>query len=479
MKTNGKSTNSVVLCGGQRGQAAVIVTLVIVALAAMVGVSADLGRLYYAYQRLLTSTQAAALAGASDLSSDTAAGAVAIATSYSAVSGDKNPVAGLSNVAMVTGYPKAVCLGSTTGNGLPICTASLSGDNALAVSESAQMPTTFLRVIGLNSLPLTVTATASARGGYNGPYNVVIVLDTTASMNDDDSDSQCDNTRLSCALSGIRTLLGTLSPCYGGLTSCGSAVSGNVTNPVDEVNLMAFPGLTSSSQAANDYACPASNPSTTSYNNSPVYQIIPFSSDYRSSDTATSLVSTSDLVKAVGGNSSCSSGLAAPGGQGTFYAGAIDAAQAALVANARTNTKNVMIILSDGQANATAAQMTNVTTPYSPKCQCKQAITEAQKATTAGTTVYTVAYGAEATGCSTGSNATDTAANGCANTTLTPCQTMQQMASNSQTFFSDYNASGGSSSCISASRPVTSLNQIFSEIAEDLTVSRLIPNNAN
>jgi hypothetical protein len=53
---------------------------------------------------------------------------------------------------------------------------------------------------------------------------------------------------------------------------------------------------------------------------------------------------------------------------------------------------------------------------------------------------------------------------------------MQQMASSSSYFFSDYTATGGSSSCISASQPVTSLNQIFQVIAGDLTFAKLIPN---
>ncbi len=87
------------------------------------------------------------------------------------------------------------------------------------------------------------------------------------------------------------------------------------------------------------------------------------------------------------------------------------------------------------------------------------------RCTTAGTRVYTVAYGAAASGC-----ATDTAPS------ITPCQTMEQMASSPGYFFSDYTATGGSSSCISASQPVTSLNQIFQVIAGDLTVSKLIPN---
>jgi 3D (Asp-Asp-Asp) domain-containing protein len=97
--------------------------------------------------------------------------------------------------------------------------------------------------------------------------------------------------------------------------------------------------------------------------------------------------------------------------------------------------------------------------------QCHQAITAAAAAAAAGTRVYAVAYGAEASGCST-----DTPA-------ITPCQTMQQIASAPAYFFSDYTATGGSSSCISASQPVTSLNQIFQTIAVDLGVVKLIPNN--
>jgi hypothetical protein len=97
---------------------------------------------------------------------------------------------------------------------------------------------------------------------------------------------------------------------------------------------------------------------------------------------------------------------------------------------------------------------------------CHQAITAAQNAKNAGTTVYSVAYGATSSGCTT-----DTSPS------ITPCQTMQQMASSSQNFFSDYTATGGSSSCVSASRPTSSLNQIFKQIGGDLTVARLLPNN--
>jgi hypothetical protein len=49
------------------------------------------------------------------------------------------------------------------------------------------------------------------------------------------------------------------------------------------------------------------------------------------------------------------------------------------------------------------------------------------------------------------------------------------MAHDPSTFYSDYTASGGTNTCVSSSQPTTDLNQIFTEIAGDLTLARLIP----
>jgi len=180
--------------------------------------------------------------------------------------------------------------------------------------------------------------------------------------------------------------------------------------------------------------------------------------------------------------------MGAPGGEGTFYAATIYAAQASLVANARPNTKNVIVILSDGDATATTTEGLKSPTPaptwaYTATNECTQAVTAAQAAAMAsgtnangvtyeGTTIYTVAYGAEATGC-TGDTITPS-----------PCDTMENMALNAgsttpyaQNFFSDYTATGSSGTCISNARPTSNLNQIFQEISYDLTAARLIPNN--
>ncbi len=128
--------------------------------------------------------------------------------------------------------------------------------------------------------------------------------------------------------------------------------------------------------------------------------------------------------------------MQSPGGEGTYYAGAIYAAQASLVAAKAANpgSQNVMIILSDGDSNASKAQLAGSASTTSgvypsTKNQCHQAVTAAQAATAAGTMVYTVAYGADSSGCSTDSPS------------ISPCQTMQQMASDSAKFFSDYTAS--------------------------------------
>jgi len=182
------------------------------------------------------------------------------------------------------------------------------------------------------------------------------------------------------------------------------------------------------------------------------------------------LNTSSDLVDAIGGKSGCS-GLQAIGGSGTYYAQVIYTAQAALVAQhtANPNSQNVLVILSDGEASASQSQMPSSSgsgTYMSYKQECHQAITAAAAAAAAGTRVYTVAYGADA-------QTSDCADAG---PTITPCQTMQQMASSPAYFFSDYTASQNSGACISAAQPVSGLSGIFQVILQTLTGAKLIPN---
>jgi hypothetical protein len=218
-----------------------------------------------------------------------------------------------------------------------------------------------------------------------------------------------------------------------------------------------------------------------------------FFSDYRSSDTASSLNQSSLLVQAAGGGASGCGGIATPnydGDIGTYYAGVLYAAQAALTAEQKANpgSDNAIIILSDGNATAPKASsspssslpaMASTTSgggsyPSYNK-ECGQAVTAAQYATSQGTTVYSVAYGSETSGCASDGG------------TYTPCSTMQLMASGATTsqqsnyFYSDYDQSGSGvdTNCTSTAHPdVTSLAGIFGSIGTTFGRARLIPNSA-
>lgn len=475
-----------------RGQVLPMMATLLVATVAAAALSIDLGRCFYGYRELQASTNAAALAGAYMLPNS---GAATTATNYSSLSGDNNANANMSSVSMVSGYPKVLCLTTLSNAGMS-CVAPANG-NAVQVKQQMVVNLFFAPIFGKKTLTLTAMSTAAMAGAITSPYNVAIVVDTTQSMNDTDSDSQCSTSRIACSLAGMKVLLQDLYPCSAQLASCGTATNNtlvgtifpggaNVANSVDRVSLFAFPNVTMGTMG-DDWTCPTSNPTSKPYtfptagassyapsgSSTPTYQIVGFSSDYRTSDTTSSLNSAADAVISVGGKSGCS-GINAEGGQGTYYAGIIYAAQAALVAEKAANpgSQNVMVIISDGDASASSTQLAGASgttgTYPSTKQQCHQAITAANAATTAGTRVVSVAYGANSSGC-----AQDTSPS------ITPCQTMEQMASDSQDFYSDYTSSTGDGSCISASQPTTTMNQIFTDIATSLSVPRLIPNNTN
>jgi Flp pilus assembly protein TadG len=440
----------------RNGAVAVLVGVMLFALVAFSAIVTDLGYLFYAQRTLQSSADAAALAGAQNINLGVGGTAISTAISYSGVSGGKNANANLT-VTMASGYPVLKCFTST---GVP-CTGPDSA-NAIVVLEQATVPLYFAKVLGFNSWQISATSTAGGRGGSTQPLDVMIILDTTQSMNN--ADSSCTgNTRIACAQAGIQELLSGLWPCAQNLTSCGTVTSGNVANPVDEVGMMVFPGLTNASQAQYDYACSGSTkPAIASYAASPVYEVIPLSSDYRTSDaTTTPLNTASDLVIAAGAG--CSQGIQAIGGFGTYYADAITAAQAALAAAGRPNVQNVIILLSDGGANATSGNMPS----GKSTSECHEAITAAQTAAAAGTWVYSVAYG----------SSTSTSPSTCTDTSvISSCSTMQQIASDATKFFAD--PSGGTPVCTSPDNPsITDLNSVFQQIGVEATTARLLPNN--
>jgi hypothetical protein len=415
------------------GAVALIVGLSIGLIFGIVAIVVDVAYLIQNQRFLQASADAAALAGAQYINccQDGGAKALSMASSYSAIAGARNARSNMT-VTMAAGYPQLKCL-KTTG-----VSCGADGYNALIVRQQATIPLFFAHFLGIGSINIAAQATASARGGTPKPLDVMIILDTTLSMND--RDSFCSATREDCALAGVQTLLGLFN------TSANS------------VGLMVFPGLANSIQAQYDYDCSSAHePTIAAYNANPVYLILGLSTDYQTSSG--SLNASSDLVRAVGGGGpGCQQGVAVIGGVGTFYADAISQAQSYLANNGREGVQKAIIILSDGDANAASAP--------NNKLECHQAITAAQNAAAQGTWVYAISYGSP-TAATPASCSTDTAS------PISACATMQQIASDPSKYYSD---DQGSAPCVSAANPMTGLNQIFQDIGLELSNARLLPN---
>ena len=361
----------------ERGQVFIFVGVALVALFALTGFALDMATIVQMRRELQASSDAAALAGAQLLPDSTLA--ISTAKNFSGISGGKNTYPGKPVVTMDSGYPLTKCLSTT---GVPC-----SPVNAIVVQQVATVPLFFSRVVGWSSMNVKAMATASAKGGIPTPLDIMLVVDTTASMNNSCSGTVSgisNPTRLDCALAGMRALIGAVWPCPPSLTSCGTVTGGNVAKPVDEIGLMVFPGLKAGTSKSMDYDC-SNNLAKTDlapYGSSPVYNIVPLSSDYKTSSSSALNGAGSNLVKAVdwssgAGCSSGSYGLESPGGQGTYFADALTQAQTALVSTGRSDVQNVIILLGDGDAN-----YTGVSNP------CKAAVNAAKSAASAGTWVY-------------------------------------------------------------------------------------------
>jgi Flp pilus assembly protein TadG len=428
----------------QKGAIAIIAALSMVMLLGFSAISVDVANLIYVQSNLQASANVAALAGGQNIPSGTAA---VTAISYGAQIGQKN----FFSAQTVTTTPALKCLTALTnlngqGKGIPCLTyGSQAAANAITVTQTAVVPTFFAGVFGISSVTVSAAATASSKGGSAPPLNVMMILDTTASMNTADANcsvpGKSNPTRLDCATYGVQVLLGQLSP------------------SVDQVGLMVFPGLKPTSPVSLEYDCSSSSPTIADYKaaSHAVNQIISSSTDYRTSASATSLNTSSNLAKAIGAGGSSCTGLSAPGGVGTYYASVITAAQTALTASHQAGQQNVIIFIGDGDASAVATYMDNSALAN----QCHQAITNAQAATAAGTWVYSVAYGASTS--TSSSCSTDTPH-------ISACSALQQIASVPSKFYSD-NPSG----CVSVNT-ISALSSIFQNIGLSLLNSRLVPN---
>lgn len=510
------------------GQTALVVALTASTMLALAGTSVEVGHIYYAYNLLVASTNAATLAGA-QVMPDTNAATTNInmysSATYTGGSGSK--VAGYNASTFLqnaTVTPSYLCLNTVrTTLGIDCLTASggSGGYNALQVRQTAQVNLWFGGLVGVRKMTLAAVSTAAIKGGTNTPWNIAILLDATGSMGNPDNGTQCTGTQESCALQGVRYLLSDLYPCQMGQTC---ATGGSY---VDSVSLFVFPPILTST-AGKDY-CTGSGAPTNEYYEVPTlpsgtsgwtYQL-PFgsnawSNDYRVNDNSTTGLNTgSNAVQAAGGKSGCSGVQAAGRGSAeerTYYAQAIYMAQAALIqqqTTAKNNSQNALIILSDGDAtacasganttggacstssdmlssssamlNGTGTKKTNPSgyTSYtypSALGECGQAVLAAQAAANAGTQVYTIGYGSPTSGCSSDKtySAAVTTGGGVWGPGKSPCQALAAMASSPGNFYSD--DGNGCQATTPDNAAITSLTAIFTKITRGFTNARLIPN---
>jgi Flp pilus assembly protein TadG len=400
----------------ESGAVFILVAIGIVLLLGLGSLAIDVSRIAYAQRALQATTDLAAQAGATEIYNGAGISAITTATNYSAMQGDNNVQHGL-NVTSVSATLHAVngtssggcpttsaelqsypaCTSNSPNGTSPACTTS-GGCNAIVVTQQAQVSLTLGEVFGIGSVTLSASALAVGKGGAFPPLNIMLIIDNTDSMNDVDQQGvSCGGisnaTRIQCALAGAQTLLSELYPSQ------------------DQVGLMVFPGVdTNASDTANgvtsvsnDGACSSSvksicastcNPSTgkcscnggsadivlVPYNASPQYQLVtPTNSGGGSTNsfcgvsqgscgTSTAMSTSSPIVSATCqsgmsvGSTSCgtgSSGCAGEqvkGGEGTYFADAINVAQSTLVSTNQTGVcatrtcQNVIIILSDGGA---------------------------------------------------------------------------------------------------------------------------------
>jgi hypothetical protein len=507
------------------GQSAVVLVVALTTTMGLAGLSIETGHIYFAYNLLQASTNAAALAGANMMPNTTnASSAVA---QYSSQTGESNASQFLTSV---TATPTYLCLGTVTSDLNVPCQTSTGGTggyNALSVKQTATIPLWFGPLFGFRSVTVSAVSTAAMRGGANTPWNIAIIQDTTDSMNDSDNGDQCKGTQLTCSLLGLQAMLEDLYPCALGQTCTASSGVSNV----DSVSLFVFPAVTTATMTK-DTVCNTSDPTIVAYtfpdvNTSPssaenlflpsgdTYEITGFANNFKTTDMTSTLNQASGLAIAAGdsGVTQCK-GLSAPGGEGTFYAQAIYAAQAALATQQADNpgSKNAIIILSDGDATACASNANTSAGACNSKSQivategtlngtgtsssnptgyenatypsalgeCGQAVLAAQAAATAGTVVYTIGYGSETSGgCLSDKtySATVTTNGGSWKPGDQPCAAMAAMASAAVNFYSDDGQ--GCQATAPSNQSITQLTQIFRVITNNMTTPRLIPNGSS
>jgi hypothetical protein len=329
---------------GESGQALILTALTMLVLLGIAGFAIDAGRAWFTQRELQRALDAAALAAAQDLPDVTAAQQTAHL--YGPETGSKNPLRIADSVTLSVD---------------PRCVTSIPGScqpyNALQISGTATLSTTFAKVLGFDTLTVRAKATACSPCLNRKKLDIMVVLDRTGSMcqfSNGGSDPNC--TDLTNARGGIEEFLDVMDP------------------SVHHVGLAVLPPKLPSA------TCSA-RPQQSWYDNvDSQYLLAPLSTDYKLANG--SLNASSTLVDRL---RNCT-----PGGGRTAYANAIDVAQTHLQNAGRSDAENIIVFLSDGAANYGPNYYPN-TSPYR-STPCRQGVNSSGVAKTAGTTVYSIGY---------------------------------------------------------------------------------------
>lgn len=532
-----------------------LMMVVLVGFAALV---VDVGRVYLAQRQLQNAVDSTATAVAQNMPDDYAGWCQSVGSTasmdcanlmpapprlgFSGIAGAENALVGYgvtANPPTVTftcspsgpGYTNGQCLpqgqDKSTQDAATPCQPGTSatpqpsasvGCNAVTVSESATVKATLAGIFGIGNFNLTAHGTATAPDQTITPIDAAVVVDTTGSMGNPAGNGVCPSVnrpdKLDCVKSGIQTLLQTLYPC-----TPGSACSGT-NGPLDKVELLVFPGLTSTNWRTREEDCTQNlqNPvgnfkeydddqnkttdpfATEGY----TYTVVPWESSFANWSAGQNkfvLNGNDPLVEAVQ-TGNC--GLE-PGGN-TSFSSVLQAAQdsfSTLPNNGNDGATHAIIFLGDGDANygpifTSPNESSPQTTSPFRRTPCQSAVNVAQQATAAGTTIYSIGYWegngdqtqqclgmTNQTGCRygmTSAHMTQEFGNNCAEPNVSAavwppsqacptlprgadviagCWTMYNLASNPADFYAD--ASNAS------------LNQIFKQIGQNLGKTRLVP----
>ena len=132
--------------GGALGQTLPLVVIFMMSLLLAAGLTIDVGNAYRVKQSLQASADAASAAGAGNLPSPGAA--IAAANSFGSEPGGKNPIPGSGPVSL---QADANCV-----TGPKFCNPA----NTVQVTESADVPTYFLHLVGIDHVTVTVHSQA-------------------------------------------------------------------------------------------------------------------------------------------------------------------------------------------------------------------------------------------------------------------------------------------------------------------------------